>query len=75
MRLRALPTNDEVRAFVERHDRNYVVELNRDGQMHRVLQLEMPDIATKVISLAHLDGMPLTARWIVESLQEKEMSA
>ena len=75
MRLRALPINDEVREFVEDHDRNYVVELNRDGQMHRVLQLEMPDIATKLISLAHLDGMPLTARRIVESLQEKEMSA
>lgn len=74
MRLRALPTNGEVRDFVERHERNYVVELNRDGQMHRILQLEMPDIATKLISLAHLDGMPLTARWIVESLQDKEMN-
>lgn len=72
LRLRALPINDEVREFVERHERVYVVEMNRDGQMHRILQLEMPDIATKLVSLAHLDGFPLTARWIVESIAEKE---
>lgn len=72
LRLRALPINDEVRDFVERHERTYVVELNRDGQMHSLLQLEMTDIATKLISLSHLDGMPLTARWIVDNLQEKE---
>ena len=72
MRLRALPINDEVRDFVERHDRTYVVEMNRDGQMHGILQLEMPDIATKLLSLAYLDGMPLTARWVAESLQEME---
>lgn len=72
LRLRALPINDEVREFVERHERVYVVEMNRDGQMHRILQLEMPDIATKLVSLAHLDGLPLTARWIVESIAEKE---
>jgi len=29
----------------------------------------------KLISLAHLDGMPLTARWIVEQIEEKEQSA
>ena len=72
LRLRALPINDEVRQFVERHDRVYVVEMNRDGQMHRILQLEMPEMATKLVSLAHLDGLPLTARWIVESIQEEE---
>jgi hypothetical protein len=35
----------------------------------------MPDIATKLISLSKLDGMPLTARWIVDSMQEKEQAA
>lgn len=74
MRLRALPINASVREFVEQHDRVYVIELNRDGQMHSILSLEMPDIATKMISLAHLDGMPLTARWIVEAIAEKEQS-
>jgi 2-oxoglutarate ferredoxin oxidoreductase subunit alpha len=72
LRLRALPINDEVRAFVERHRRVYVIELNRDGQMHKILQTEMPELATRLISLAHLDGMPLTARWVVEALTAAE---
>jgi len=72
LRLRALPINTEVRQFVERHKRVYVIELNRDGQMHRILQLEMPDIATKLVSLAELDGFPLTARWIVDSIEQEE---
>ena len=75
MRLRALPIVDEVHEFVDRHERIYVVELNRDGQMHEILRLEMPEKALKLISLAHLDGMPLTAAWVVENLLEKEQSA
>ena len=47
LRLRALPINGDVRAFVERYDRVYVIEMNRDGQMHTILQSEMSDIATK----------------------------
>jgi 2-oxoglutarate ferredoxin oxidoreductase subunit alpha len=74
MRLRALPINKEVRDFVENHDRIYVIEMNRDGQLHAILQTEMPDLATKLISVAYLDGMPLTARWIVEAIEEKELS-
>ncbi|NLF64808.1 MAG: 2-oxoacid:acceptor oxidoreductase subunit alpha, partial [Chloroflexi bacterium] len=75
LRLRALPISAEVRSFVEQHDRVYVIELNRDGQMHEILRLEMPDLATKLISLAILDGLPLTARWVVENLLEKENGA
>ncbi|MDX1614040.1 MAG: 2-oxoacid:acceptor oxidoreductase subunit alpha [Candidatus Promineifilaceae bacterium] len=74
LRIRALPINDEVRDFVEQHQRVYVVELNRDGQLFQILQLDLPDLATDLISLAHLDGMPLTARWVTETLMEKEQS-
>lgn len=72
MRLRALPVNESVKEFVAQHDRVYVIELNRDGQMHNILQTEMPEIATKLVSLAYLDGMPLTARWVVEAILERE---
>jgi 2-oxoglutarate ferredoxin oxidoreductase subunit alpha len=72
MRLRALPINDEVREFVARHDRVYVVELNRDGQMHTILRTEMPEMAMKLRSLAYLDGMPLTARWLVDAFMAAE---
>ena len=72
MRLRALPVNDSVKDFVANHDRVYVIELNRDGQMYTILQTEMPAMATKLVSLAHLDGMPLTARWVVEAIEAAE---
>jgi 2-oxoglutarate ferredoxin oxidoreductase subunit alpha len=63
-----LPIQDEVREFVARHERVYVVELNRDGQMHTILRTEMPEMAMKLHSLAHLDGMPLTARWVLDAV-------
>lgn len=72
MRLRALPINSDVRAFVGRHARNYVVEMNRDGQIFQILSLEMPDMTDRLVSMAHTDGMPLTARRIVDTLREFE---
>lgn len=69
MRIRALPINQEVKDFIDRHERNFVIELNRDGQLRTILQTEVPEMATKLISIAHLDGMPLTARWVVESIR------
>jgi 2-oxoglutarate ferredoxin oxidoreductase subunit alpha len=72
IRLRALPFNHEVAEFVGRYERVYVVELNRDGQMQAILQAELPELATRFMSLAHLDGMPLTARWVVEALTARE---
>jgi len=72
LRLRALPINGEVEAFIARHERTYVVELNRDGQMHTILSAELPALATRLEPLAHLDGMPLTARWVAEALTAQE---
>jgi len=69
MRLRALPINDDVREFVSCYECVYVIELNRDGQMHKILQTELPEFATRLISLAHLDGMPLTASWVAERVK------
>jgi 2-oxoglutarate/2-oxoacid ferredoxin oxidoreductase subunit alpha len=72
LRLRALPINQAVVDFVGRYDRVYVIELNHDGQMHKLLTSEMPALAGRLISLAHLDGMPLTARWVVEAIEARE---
>ncbi|MDZ7703839.1 MAG: hypothetical protein U5L04_05055 [Trueperaceae bacterium] len=75
MRLRALPLTADVKAFVAAHDRVYVIELNRDAQIHTILQSEMPELATKLVSLAHLDGMPLSAKWVVDAINTREASA
>ncbi len=72
LRLRALPLSDATRAFIEQHERVYVVENNHDGQMAHIIQMEYPELAAKIISLAYLDGLPLAPRWMMESLLEKE---
>lgn len=72
MRIRALPVNGAVEAFVANHPRNYVIELNRDGQLHTILRTELPEHTMRLHSLAHLDGMPLTARWVVEAVEAQE---
>jgi 2-oxoglutarate/2-oxoacid ferredoxin oxidoreductase subunit alpha len=72
LRLRSLPSSPDVAEFVRQHDRNYVVELNRDGQLHKVLRLEISDCSLKLISISHLDGLPLTAQWVMDQLIAKE---
>jgi 2-oxoglutarate ferredoxin oxidoreductase subunit alpha len=72
LRVRAIPFSPQVADFIRQHQRTYIVELNRDGQLHQLLTLEIPDQATSLVSLAHIDGLPLTAKWVVNALQEAE---
>lgn len=74
MRVRALPFSKEVREFIQAHDRNYVLELNRDGQLHQILVIEYCDMTDRMISLSHIDGLPMTADWIVELVSKKEQN-
>ena len=72
LRLRALPIVEEVREFIRSHERVYVVEMNRDGQLHQIVSLEVPDRATNLISLTKNDGLPLTANWIKCAILDEE---
>jgi 2-oxoglutarate/2-oxoacid ferredoxin oxidoreductase subunit alpha len=71
-RLRALPIGEASREFIANHDRIYVVENNFDGQVAELLRMEFPEYATRIFSLAHCDGLPLTARWISTNILEQE---
>ncbi|RIK30358.1 MAG: 2-oxoacid:acceptor oxidoreductase subunit alpha [Anaerolineae bacterium] len=71
LRVRAVPLTAEVDEFVAQHDQLYVVEMNRDGQLHQLLSLANPDSATKLISVAHGDGMPASATWVREGILAK----
>ena len=72
LRLRALPFTDDVKAFVESHERVYVVEQNRDGQMGDLLRLEVGDIQHKLRKILHYTGLPCDARSITNSLLQME---
>ena len=71
LRLKALPINDQVRQFIESFDQVFVVENNFDGQVHQILQHEMPHRATNLISTARCNGLPLTPDWLEETLMAK----
>jgi 2-oxoglutarate ferredoxin oxidoreductase subunit alpha len=72
LRMRALPCTAEVLKFIQKHDCIYIVEANRDGQLRQILCAAMPDQANKFRSVAHNDGLPLTANWIEEAILAQE---
>jgi 2-oxoglutarate ferredoxin oxidoreductase subunit alpha len=72
MRVRAMPFSDEVGEFISQHERNYVVEINRDGQLRQLLAMEYCDQAGRLIAASHLDGLPLTAGWISNRISAQE---
>lgn len=75
LRVKALPLTDEVEQFIRDHERTYVVELNRDGQLRQILLINMPaELAVKIRKASHTDGMPLTARWIMDTIVSQEQA-
>lgn len=74
LRIRGLPFNLEIGSFLAQHDRVYVVEQNRDGQMRSLLSLDFPKQATKLRSVLHYNGIPVDARYVTNAIlmQEKE---
>ncbi len=75
LRIRALPVGPTVGQFIGAHDRVYVVEQNRDGQMRSILAMEYPSLAARMKSILHYSGIPIDARFITNALlaQEKEV--
>src|SRR5258707_6170410 len=71
-RIRALPLGEGTRDFLAKHDRVYVIDNNFDGQMAELVRMENPEFAMRITSLAHCDGLPLTARWIAQNIMEQE---
>jgi 2-oxoglutarate ferredoxin oxidoreductase subunit alpha len=71
LRIRALPVNSDVSKYIMRHDKTYLIEQNRDGQMAAILRAEYPALATKIDSILHYNGIPIDALSIVDSVLAK----
>jgi len=73
LRLRAYPFTQELLDFIERHDRVYVVDQNRDGQLLGLMRLEFdPEIIAKLHSLRYYGGLPLDARTVTDEVIRQE---
>lgn len=70
LRIRAVPFAQEIEGFIREHERIYVIEMNFDGQMQQLLQVEVPDQAAKVQSIRKNDGLPLSSGWTTQALRE-----
>jgi 2-oxoglutarate ferredoxin oxidoreductase subunit alpha len=74
-RIRALPFSDEVRRFIERHQRVYVVEQNRDAQVTSLLKSSLTGaLADRLFAVTHYNGTPLAAENIVRPILGWEKS-
>ena len=72
-RLRAYPFRSALASFIERHDRVYLVEQNRDAQMASLMRLELrPVLAGRLRSVVHYTGQPIDARTITDDILIQE---
>jgi 2-oxoglutarate ferredoxin oxidoreductase subunit alpha len=73
LRLRAYPFSKELFDFIDAHERVYVVDQNRDGQMWQLIKLECnPQQVAKLRSIRLYYGLPLDGRSVTTELLKQE---
>ena len=73
LRLKAYPFTREVFDFIDKHERVYVIDQNRDGQMLQLLRMECsPAQIAKLRSVKHYNGLPLDARSVTDEIISQE---
>jgi 2-oxoglutarate ferredoxin oxidoreductase subunit alpha len=76
LRLRAFPFSPALAAFIDRHDRIYVVEQNRDAQMLGLMRQELTGAQiSKLRSTLHYNGLPIDARSVTDDILSQEGQA
>ncbi len=73
LRVKAFPFTKEVHDFIASHERVYVIDQNRDGQMRDLLKLDI-DVTQipKLRSVRHYNGLPIDARSITDEIISQE---
>ena len=73
LRLRAFPFTPQLLDFIDRHERVYVVDQNRDAQLLGLMRLEMsPERIAKLRSIRYYGGLPLDARTVTDDIVKQE---
>ena len=73
LRLKAYPFTEHLKDFIRRHDRVYVVDQNRDGQLLGLMRLEFDaDLIAKLRSVRYYGGLPLDARTVTDEVVKQE---
>ncbi len=70
LRVRGFPFQDEIADFVASHPWVFIIEQNRDAQLKTLLINEAKVNPTRLLSVLHYDGTPITARFIVDQIAQ-----
>jgi len=70
MRVRAFPFPQQVEDFIMQRDRVFIIDQNRDGQLHDLILTETNVAREKMTSIRHYAGEPLSYRFVAEKLRE-----
>ncbi len=73
LRLRALPFTEDIEQFIDEHDHVYVIEMNRDGQLHKIMLMKYSTKCSKFSSIVKHDGLPITAKLICDEVLKAEV--
>ena len=72
-RVRAYPISQDVADFIDEHERVYIVDQNRDGQLGQLIRMDYPGFdPAKLRSIRYYGGMPLDARTVTDALVKQE---
>jgi 2-oxoglutarate ferredoxin oxidoreductase subunit alpha len=73
LRLKAFPFTSHLGEFIDRFDRIYVVEQNRDAQMAGLMRLELSaERIAKLRTVLHYNGLPIDARSVTDEILVQE---
>ena len=70
LRVRGFPFHPSVLEFLQSHERTFVVEQNRDGQLRGLLTIEVPFPGERLESVRRYGGLPLSATDVVEQVRQ-----
>ncbi len=68
LRVRAFPFHCDVEAFLARHETNFVIEQNRDGQLRKLLIAETNVSKDALVSVLYYGGLPMSCHHVMEGL-------
>ena len=73
LRVRGFPFNRDIIDFIRGHDRVYIVDQNRDGQLLQLIRADCPaEMVSRLRSVRYYGGLPIDSRTITDSILEQE---
>ena len=73
LRVKSYPFHTELAEFVAAHERVYVIDQNRDGQLMLLMRLDLPaELMVRLRGLRYYTGLPLDARSVTDHIVAEE---